>query len=686
MEFSGTKTLTGKALAANTFRFELIDAEGKVIETVKNGADGKFAFSKITYTLEDAGKTFTYTVKEVNDAQGGVTYDETIYTVTVNVVDNGDGTLKITASENAEALNFTNSYAAEGSVSFEGRKNLIGREFVETDKFTFIVKENDVVVDTVELMPGSGSSAAIEFAKIAYTLEDVGMHTYTVTEVKGDIAGMIYDETSYEVKVKVSDTGNGKLAVLASDNHDSLDFTNKYAAEGELLLTAVKLVNGETPDETQVYEFALVDENGETLQTVTNAGEEIVFAAIEYDLSDAGKTYTYSVIETSESTEDMAADDTVYTVTVEIADNGEGELDIQTTITVGEEVVDEILFNNTAYTKLTISKTVDNVYTEETFEFTVKLYETDGTESERSFPYYGDLEGEIRSGDVIELAHGQSVTIDKLVPGMSYKVEEKESLRYTTTVNGAAINSVSDECMADGSNLSFINSIVTTSLSVKKVWEGYEGDSIVLTLYANGEKLLEQPAYTREGNTYTYENLPMYDEKGNLIVYAVKEKYIDGYMTLYINVAPYEDETDFVYDGGTIINRASTQIRVRKVWSGLEENETPPQITLTLYCNGEKMSKKTPKPTADGWYVYNNLPLMYRGKKAVYTVVEEYMPGYYTYYTKPDGTEVEYASHGDTIVNVRMPATGDRSSVAAWMALLMVSAAGMLVLMKRRKA
>ena len=98
------------------------------------------------------------------------------------------------------------------------------------------------------------------------------------------------------------------------------------------------------------------------------------------------------------------------------------------------------------------------------------------------------------------------------------------------------------------------------------------------------------------------------------------------------------------------------------------------------------MSKKTPTPNADGWYVYNNLPLMYRGKKAVYTVVEEYMPGYYTYYTKPDGTEVEYASHGDTIVNVRMPATGDKSSVTAWMAMLMISAVGLMTLMKRRKA
>ena len=65
----------------------------------------------------------------------------------------------------------------------------------------------------------------------------------------------------------------------------------------------------------------------------------------------------------------------------------------------------------------------------------------------------------------------------------------------------------------------------------------------------------------------------MYDAKGNPIQYAAKERPVSGYMKIYKNVAPYESESSFIYDGGTIINRAVTQIAVRKVWKGMDEGE-----------------------------------------------------------------------------------------------------------------
>ena len=71
---------------------------------------------------------------------------------------------------------------------------------------------------------------------------------------------------------------------------------------------------------------------------------------------------------------------------------------------------------------------------------------------------------------------------------------------------------------------------------------------------------------------------------GNPIQYAAKERPVSGYMTIYKNVAPYESESIFIYDGGTIINRAVTQIAVRKVWKGMDEGEKRPDIKLTLYC------------------------------------------------------------------------------------------------------
>ena len=71
----------------------------------------------------------------------------------------------------------------------------------------------------------------------------------------------------------------------------------------------------------------------------------------------------------------------------------------------------------------------------------------------------------------------------------------------------------------------------------------------------------------------------MYDAKGNPIQYAAKERPVSGYMTIYKNVAPYESESIFIYDGGTIINRAVTQ-----VGKGMDEGEKRPDIKLTLYC------------------------------------------------------------------------------------------------------
>ncbi|MBP3305021.1 MAG: VWA domain-containing protein, partial [Oscillospiraceae bacterium] len=97
---TGTKTLTGREMAEGEFSFVLKDAGGNVIETVKNGADGKFAFTAITYA--EAG-TYTYTVSEVKGNLGGVAYDKTVYTVVVTVTDGGNGKLAAACTVNGGA-------------------------------------------------------------------------------------------------------------------------------------------------------------------------------------------------------------------------------------------------------------------------------------------------------------------------------------------------------------------------------------------------------------------------------------------------------------------------------------------------------------------------------------------------------------------------------------------------------
>lgn len=114
IQIKGVKTLQGRELKAEEFSFELYSAEGKKLETVKNAADGSFAFSAIP--TETAGE-YTYTVREAQGSDKNVTYDKTVYTVKVKVIDNLDGTLRVaytyTAEEkSAERIAFVNTYTA----------------------------------------------------------------------------------------------------------------------------------------------------------------------------------------------------------------------------------------------------------------------------------------------------------------------------------------------------------------------------------------------------------------------------------------------------------------------------------------------------------------------------------------------------------------------------------------------
>ena len=86
------KILNGAELNGNDFTFELYDKDGKLIEKVKNDKNGKVVFSKLNIT--EAG-TYVYTIKELSENANGITYDATVYTVTVNVKDGGEGLFEV---------------------------------------------------------------------------------------------------------------------------------------------------------------------------------------------------------------------------------------------------------------------------------------------------------------------------------------------------------------------------------------------------------------------------------------------------------------------------------------------------------------------------------------------------------------------------------------------------------------
>lgn len=200
------KRLTGRDLAAGEFTFELLE-DDVVVANGTNDANGTVTLSPIRY---EAPGTHTYTLREAcPNALGlykGVTYDGTTYTVVTTVSDNGDGTLTATHKlEGAtESAGFTNKYhAMPTQVSIGAIKVLEGRE-LKKDEFSF-----KLVGEGIEAAVTNDADGKINFDKFEY--DEPGTHVYTISEVKGDEAGMTYDKSVFTATVNVVDDGEGNL-------------------------------------------------------------------------------------------------------------------------------------------------------------------------------------------------------------------------------------------------------------------------------------------------------------------------------------------------------------------------------------------------------------------------------------------------------------------------------------------
>lgn len=200
------KRLTGRDLAAGEFTFELLE-DGVVVASGTNDVNGNVTLSPIHY---EAPGTHTYTLREAcPNALGlykGVTYDGTTYTVVTTVSDNGDGTLTAThkLEGTTESAGFTNKYhAMPTQVSIGAIKVLEGRE-LKKDEFSF-----KLVGEDIESTVTNDADGKINFDKFEY--DEPGTYVYTISEVKGDEAGMTYDKSVFTATVNVVDDGEGNL-------------------------------------------------------------------------------------------------------------------------------------------------------------------------------------------------------------------------------------------------------------------------------------------------------------------------------------------------------------------------------------------------------------------------------------------------------------------------------------------
>ena len=225
---TGTKALTGRDLAEGEFSFDLKDADGNVVQTVQNGADGTFGFAPLQ--LDKVG-TYVYTVSERAGATAnGVTYDTTVFTATVTVAENAEThalEAQVAYSKGgkaADAVAFCNSYApAATEVKLGAFKVLSGKDLKE-GQFSFQLKDADgKVLQTAK----NAAGGTVGFEAISY--DKPGTYTYSISEVDDGQKNVTYDAAEHQVTVTVTDDGAGHLvATVTYDGDVAPVFKNTY--------------------------------------------------------------------------------------------------------------------------------------------------------------------------------------------------------------------------------------------------------------------------------------------------------------------------------------------------------------------------------------------------------------------------------------------------------------------------
>lgn len=383
-EYAGitvSKVLNGRAMAAGEFNFTITGTDGAsaalLAETDRSFSNGAAASGEknsmtklggLTFTKDDAGKTYTFTVKETvpedADKLPGVTYDGAEHKVDISIEDAGDGTLHVTTKVDGQEDNevaFTNTYEAaplETELDFGLSKRIEGRDWMDSDSFTFQLTavtegapmpvSNTTTVTRSDL--GADGKAAIRFGKIRFTT--VGSYEYEVREQgAGTIEnGLTYSENVARIRVTVVDNGEGSLVALPPLVSGDSTFVNNYGVELDYnakggLAIAKKLI-GASADEG-AFSFTITAAGDDVLGiagthrspkltegdtgTVVPTTRQVVFTQ-----ADAGKTWNYTVTEKAPGA-GFTCECATWKISVSVAyDSAVGRLSVTTTATGGD--------------------------------------------------------------------------------------------------------------------------------------------------------------------------------------------------------------------------------------------------------------------------------------------------------------------------------------------------------------
>ena len=511
----GSKTVDGDAgkVNAGDYSFELRDSGGMLLETVPCGAGGSIAFAPITY---EAAGTWTYKVKEVIPKdQGNIKYDTHEETVTVTVTDDGAGNLSSNVKYDSSGVAFNNHDVTPTMGHLKITKTVEGS--ADTSKeFTFnVVTIKDGVRNTQQVKVRAGKTVDLG--------EFPAGTTYTVTET--DVpAGYTLEEST------------GNTGTIVAEQAQEAVFTNVYAAKGSAALSATKRLAGGTLAAGQ-FSFELRDEAGNVLQTVTNDADGVItFEPISY--TSAG-VYRYTIAEVVPGQGDTGFNASIVydahpeNVTVKVTDNGDGTLSAVATYDKDGAAFENSVKPGAIQLKKTVTGATD-VVAGNKFPFELVLKDAQGNPLTDEFPYSrtDGAKGKVKSGDVIEVAADQTVTIDGIPAGTAYSFVEQVPTGFTQKASDATEGVVGADAPASASVENAYATSGTWTPDVTKVLDGAElanGQFTFLLLDgegnavqtarndADGKVVFQAIQYTGEdhGKTFEYSIVEVDDGQDN---------------------------------------------------------------------------------------------------------------------------------------------------------------------------
>lgn len=376
-----------------------ISTDGKVFETANVEADALKTVSLIpagglTFTQDDAGKTFTYTVSEIDDKATGYTYDKTVHTVKAVVADSGDGTLRVTTavskqvdgkdelegqwiypsgatSTGVATVKFKNTYTVTGAATYTPSVTKVVAGADAPGKFTFAMTAADDATKTAidgKLITGSSMSAdngyvektqtkeglkdgehyKLDFSKLAFNMP--GTYKFAINELapNSGLGEWKYDTHTYVLTITVTDEG-GKLVARddGTTGSEGFIFTNSYQTSTSYELQGgleiVKTLNGHDLH-AGMFGFTVTGEDDASIEklnkllradegklTVTNDEPQAdgtshtgILGGLTFATKDAGKTFTYKVVENDGGKGGYTYDSTYWKVEIAVKkrDNG----------------------------------------------------------------------------------------------------------------------------------------------------------------------------------------------------------------------------------------------------------------------------------------------------------------------------------------------------------------------------